>query len=45
MQLCTARRALRDLRAEELRRTGLTATGFAVIDMAGKPGATVRFRE
>src|SRR2546423_2621942 len=24
---------------------GLTATGFAVIDMAGKQGATVRFRE
>lgn len=24
---------------------GLTAAGFAVIDMAGKPGATVRFRE
>ena len=22
-----------------------TATGFAVIDLAGKPGATVRFRE
>jgi uncharacterized membrane protein len=24
---------------------GLVSTGFAVIDMAGKPGATVRFRE
>jgi len=25
--------------------TGLTATGFAAIDLAGRPGATVRFRE
>ena len=45
MQLCT-----RDVRFEisEQRNCsaqGLTATGFAVIDMAGKPGATVRFRE
>src|SRR5439155_26213996 len=45
MQLCT-----RDVRFEISEQTncgaqGLTATGFAVIDMAGKPGATVRFRE
>jgi len=45
MQLCT-----RDVRFEisEQRNCGaqgLTATGFAVIDMAGKQGATVRFRE
>jgi uncharacterized membrane protein len=45
MQLCT-----RDVRFEisEQRNCGaqgLTATGFAVIDMAGKLGATVRFRE
>jgi uncharacterized membrane protein len=45
MQLCT-----RDVRFEisEQRNCGaqgLTATGFAVIDMAGKSGATVRFRE
>lgn len=45
MQLCT-----RDVRFEISEQTncgaqGLTATGFAVIDLAGKPGATVRFRE
>jgi uncharacterized membrane protein len=45
MQLCT-----RDVRfeiAEQKNCTGqgLTATGFAVIDLAGKQGATVRFRE
>jgi uncharacterized membrane protein len=45
MQLCT-----RDVRFEiseqkDCSGQGLTATGFAVIDMAGKPGATVRFRE
>ena len=45
MQLCT-----RDVRFEISEQKncgaqGLTATGFAVIDMAGKPGATVRFRE
>jgi uncharacterized membrane protein len=45
MQLCT-----RDVRFEIAEQKncgaqGLTATGFAVIDMAGKPGATVRFRE
>jgi uncharacterized membrane protein len=45
MQLCT-----RDVRFEiseqrSCAAQGLTATGFAVIDMAGKPGATVRFRE
>ncbi len=45
MQLCT-----RDVRFEISEQAncgaqGLTATGFAVIDMAGKPGATVRFRE
>jgi uncharacterized membrane protein len=45
MQLCT-----RDVRFEiseqkNCASQGLTATGFAVIDMAGKPGATVRFRE
>jgi uncharacterized membrane protein len=45
MQLCT-----RDVRFEisEQRNCGaqgLTATGFAVIDMVGKAGATVRFRE
>jgi uncharacterized membrane protein len=44
-QLCT-----RDVRFEISEQTncgaqGLTATGFAVIDLAGKPGATVRFRE
>jgi uncharacterized membrane protein len=44
-QLCT-----RDVRFEiseqkNCAAQGLTATGFAVIDMAGKPGATVRFRE
>jgi len=44
-QLCT-----RDVRFEiseqkNCRAQGLTATGFAVIDMAGKQGATVRFRE
>lgn len=44
-QLCT-----RDVRFEISEQKncggqGLTATGFAVIDMAGKPGATVRFRE
>src|SRR6478672_6693641 len=43
MQLCT-----RDVRFEiseqkDCASQGLTATGFAVIDMAGKPGATVRF--
>src|SRR4051812_17083302 len=45
MQLCT-----RDVRFEIAEQKncaaqGLTATGFAVIDMTGKPGATVRFRE
>ena len=45
MQLCT-----RDVRFEiseqkDCGAQGLTATGFAVIDMAGKQGATVRFRE
>jgi len=45
MQLCT-----RDVRFEISEQKncggqGLTATGFAVIDMAGKQGATVRFRE
>ena len=45
MQLCT-----RDVRFEiseqkDCGAQGLTATGFALIDMAGKPGATVRFRE
>src|SRR5947209_11082716 len=45
MQLCT-----RDVRFEISEQTncgaqGLTATGFAIIDMAGKQGATVRFRE
>ena len=45
MQLCT-----RDVRFEISEQAncsaqGLTATGFAVIDMAGKQGATVRFRE
>ena len=44
-QLCT-----RDVRFEigeqkNCPAQGLTATGFAVIDMAGKQGATVRFRE
>ena len=44
-QLCT-----RDVRFEISEQKncgaqGLTATGFAVIDMAGKQGATVRFRE
>jgi uncharacterized membrane protein len=44
-QLCT-----RDVRFEIAEQKncpaqGLTATGFAVIDMAGKQGATVRFRE
>ena len=45
MQLCT-----RDVRFEISEQKncagqGLTATGFAVIDMAGKQGATVRLRE
>jgi uncharacterized membrane protein len=45
VQLCTG-----DVKFEVGEQTnctaqGLTATGFAVIDMAGKPGATVRFRE
>ena len=44
-QLCT-----RDVRFEISEQKncgaqGLTSTGFAVIDMAGKQGATVRFRE
>src|SRR4051794_29632619 len=44
-QLCT-----RDVRFEigeqkDCATQGLSATGFAVIDMAGKQGATVRFRE
>ena len=44
-QLCT-----RDVRFEISEQKncgaqGLTATGFAVIDLAGRPGATVRFRE
>ena len=44
-QLCT-----RDVRFEiseqkECAAQGLSATGFALIDMAGKQGATVRFRE
>lgn len=44
-QLCT-----RDVRFEiseqkNCASQGLTATGFALIDLAGKPGATVRFRE
>src|SRR5436305_2305860 len=44
-QLCT-----RDVRfeiSEQGNRSaqGLTATGFAVVDRAGQPGATVRFRE
>ncbi len=44
-QLCT-----RDVRFEIAEQKncgaqGLTATGFALIDMAGKQGATVRFRE
>jgi len=44
-QLCT-----RDVRFEISEQKncgaqGLTATGFALIDMAGKQGATVRFRE
>jgi len=45
MQLCT-----RDVRFEigeqgNCTAQGLTATGFAVIDLAGRQGATVRFRE
>ncbi len=45
MQLCT-----RDVRFEISEQKncagqGLTATGFAVIDLAGRQGATVRFRE
>ena len=45
MQLCT-----RDVRFEIAEQKncvgqGLTATGFAVIDLAGRQGATVRFRE
>jgi uncharacterized membrane protein len=45
VQLCT-----RDMRFEiseqkDCAGQGLTATGFAVIDLAGKPGVTVRFRE
>lgn len=44
-QLCT-----RDVRFEIAEQKncpaqGLTATGFALIDMAGKQGATIRFRE
>ena len=44
-QLCT-----RDVRFEISEQKncgaqGLTSTGFAVIDMVGKQGATVRFRE
>jgi uncharacterized membrane protein len=45
MQLCTGDVRFEISEQKDCGAQGLTATGFAVIDLAGKPGATVRFRE
>ena len=45
MQLCTRDGRFEISEQKNCGAQGLTATGFAVIDMAGKQGATVRFRE
>jgi len=45
MQLCTRDGRFEISEQKDCGAQGLTATGFAVIDMAGKQGATVRFRE
>ena len=44
-QLCTGEVRFEIGEQKNCAAQGLTATGFAVIDMAGKQGATVRFRE
>ena len=44
-QLCTGEVKFEIADQRNCAAQGLSATGFAVIDMAGKPGATVRFRE
>jgi uncharacterized membrane protein len=44
-QLCTGEVKFEIGEQKNCAAQGLTATGFAVIDMAGKQGATVRFRE
>jgi uncharacterized membrane protein len=44
-QLCTGEVKFEIGEQKNCAAQGLTATGFAVIDMAGKLGATVRFRE
>jgi uncharacterized membrane protein len=44
-QLCTGEVRFEIAEQKNCVAQGLTATGFAVIDMAGKQGATVRFRE
>jgi hypothetical protein len=45
MQLCTGDVRFEIGEQKNCTGQGLTASGFAVIDMAGKQGATVRFRE
>jgi len=44
-QLCTGEVRFEVGEQKNCAAQGLTATGFAVIDMAGRQGATVRFRE
>ena len=44
-QLCTGEVKFEIGEQKNCAAQGLTSTGFAVIDMAGKQGATVRFRE
>ena len=44
-QLCTGDARFEIGEQKNCTAQGLTATGFAVIDMAGRQGATVRFRE
>ena len=44
-QLCTGDVRFEISEQKNCGAQGLTATGFAVIDMTGRPGATVRFRE
>jgi len=44
-QLCTGEVKFEVGEQKNCAAQGLTATGFAVIDMAGKQGATIRFRE
>jgi uncharacterized membrane protein len=44
-QLCTRNVRFELSEHKDCAGKGLTASGFAVVDLAGRPGATVRFRE